>query len=292
MEGEFKRSLDIVASVKTFTLVIRQRKDWFDEEASDQKRKVRREERKWIKYREQKQWRIYCHERNRYNYMISEKKTKLLSDKIMMCKGNTKELYKTFNKIIGLKSEDQMPEGKSEDQLATEFAEFFTNKIQKIRDELKENPKYVPKKNHSISGFSKFKMLTQEDVGKLIKGISTKCCELDAMSTNILKNGTILKKILPVITKLINLPLQQGVFAKEWKTSIVRPTLKKIGLEVLLNNYRPESNLSFLSKLREKAALVQLMEHCCSNALLPDYQSAYREGYSCETAIDCKEHRY
>ena len=27
------------------------------------------------------------------------------------------------------------------------------------------------------------------------------------------------------------------------------------------------------------------MEHCCNNDLLPDYQSAYREGYSCETAL-------
>lgn len=67
MEGEIKRSLDIAAPVKTFTMVIRQRKDWFDEEVSDQKRKVRREERKWIKYREQQQWRIYHHERNKYN---------------------------------------------------------------------------------------------------------------------------------------------------------------------------------------------------------------------------------
>ena len=70
----------------------------------------------------------------------------------------------------------------------------------------------------------------------LIKGMSTKSCELDAMPTNILKNDIILKKILPVITKLINLSLLQGVFAKEWKISIVRPTLKKIGLELLLNN--------------------------------------------------------
>eukprot|EP00794_Sanderia_malayensis_P002898 gene2898-3350_t len=187
MEGEIKRSLDLVAPVKTFTMVIRQRKDWFDEEVADQKRKVRREERKWIKYREQQQWRIYHHERNKYNYMILEKKTKILSDKILKCKGDTRALYKTFNKITGSKSENQMPEGKSEDQLATEFAEFFTNKIQKIRDDLKEKPKYVPKKNHSIAEFSKFKILTQEDVEKLIKGMSTKSCELDAMPTNILK---------------------------------------------------------------------------------------------------------
>ena len=46
MEEEVKRSLDIVAPFKKFTMVVRQRKDWFDEEVSDQKRKVRREERK------------------------------------------------------------------------------------------------------------------------------------------------------------------------------------------------------------------------------------------------------
>ena len=77
--------VDILAPVKTFTMVIRQRKDWFDEEVSHQNRKVRREERKWIKYSEQQQWRIYHHERNKYNYMTSEKKTKILSDKILMC---------------------------------------------------------------------------------------------------------------------------------------------------------------------------------------------------------------
>ena len=27
------------------------------------------------------------------------------------------------------------------------------------------------------------------------------------------------------------------------------------------------------------------MEHCCNNYSLPDYQSAYREGYSCETVL-------
>ena len=38
MEGEVKRSLDIVAPVGAFALVVRQRKDWFDEEKKGQKR--------------------------------------------------------------------------------------------------------------------------------------------------------------------------------------------------------------------------------------------------------------
>lgn len=53
----------------------------------------------------------------------------------------------------------------------------------------------------------------------------------------------------------------------------------------MLSNYRPVSNLPFLSKLREKAALVRLNEHVGKNHLLPKNQSAYRRYHSCETAL-------
>ena len=45
------------------------------------------------------------------------------------------------------------------------------------------------------------------------------------------------------------------------------------------------SNLPFLAKDLEKCALAQLDEHCKANAPIPDYQSAYREHYSCEIAL-------
>ena len=45
------------------------------------------------------------------------------------------------------------------------------------------------------------------------------------------------------------------------------------------------SNLSFISKIIEKCMLLQLSDHCDTYGLQPDYQSAYREHYSCETAI-------
>ena len=45
------------------------------------------------------------------------------------------------------------------------------------------------------------------------------------------------------------------------------------------------SNLTFLSKLIEKCALTQFSKHCDNNHLIPDYQSAYRQGYSCEAAL-------
>lgn len=89
---------------------------------------------------------------------------------------------------------------------------------------------------------------------------------------------------MPTITSMVNKSLTSGVFANEWKTAIIRPLLKKNGLDVILKNYRPVSNLSYLSKIVEKC-LNQFMKFLESNKLLPDYQSAYRRGFSTETAL-------
>ena len=90
----------------------------------------------------------------------------------------------------------------------------------------------------------------------------------------------LLKEILPSviepITKIVNTSLQQGIFSKYWKTAVIRPLLKKIGLELTTSNYRTVSNLTFFSKVVEKAALNQLLGHSDNNNLMPDYQSAYR----------------
>ena len=59
----------------------------------------------------------------------------------------------------------------------------------------------------------------------------------------------------------------------------------KIGLELIKQNFRPVSNLAFISKIVERAMLSQLSQHCQDFNLQPDYQSAYRPDYSCETAI-------
>ena len=52
-----------------------------------------------------------------------------------------------------------------------------------------------------------------------------------------------------------------------------------------MSNFRPVSNLTFISKIIEKCMLLQLNHHCDKHNLQPDYQSAYREHYSCKTAV-------
>ena len=52
-----------------------------------------------------------------------------------------------------------------------------------------------------------------------------------------------------------------------------------------LKNYRPVSNLPFLSKVLEKVVLDQLLNHLQSNNLVYPLQSAYRSAHSTETAL-------
>ena len=94
-----------------------------------------------------------------------------------------------------------------------------------------------------------------------------------------------LPKVITLITKIVNLSLGDGLFCREWKTAVVRPLLKKLGLELIFSNFRPVSNLTFISKVIEGCMLLQVSHHCDEYQLQPDYQSAYREHYSCETAI-------
>ena len=71
--------------------------------------------------------------------------------------------------------------------------------------------------------------------------------------------------LLPVITKIINLSLSTGYFSDEWKCAIVNPLLKKPGLDLIFKNYRPVSNLQFVSKLTERAVYEQVHLHMETN---------------------------
>ena len=64
------------------------------------------------------------------------------------------------------------------------------------------------------------------------------------------------------------------------------PLIKKPGLDSeVLKNYRPVSNLSFLSKIIEKVISTQLVTYIVDNGLTDDFQSAYKCVHSTGTAL-------
>ena len=139
--------------------------------------------------------------------------------------------------------------------------------------------------NHYVGvPFSSFSPITQHELRRIIGLSAPKTCELDPLPTPLLCE--LLDSVLPLLTDIVNKSLTSGVFPEIFKTALVKPLLKKPSLDPNdLKNYRPVSNLSFISKIIEKVVLSQLSVHLSTNRLWNPLQSAYRPGHSTETAL-------
>jgi len=70
------------------------------------------------------------------------------------------------------------------------------------------------------------------------------------------------------------------------KHAIISPLLKKQSLDRNeFKNYRPVSNLTFVSKIIEKAVSFQILQHLKHHDLFEKHQSAYRKHHNTETAL-------
>ena len=129
-----------------------------------------------------------------------------------------------------------------------------------------------------------FEVVTVEYVTKLIAASPNKSCDLDPIATSLVKQEAEL--LAPLINTIINESLKNGDFPQAFKSAIVTPLLKKVSLDPEeFKNYRPVSNLAFVSKLIEKMVVSQLNLYLANNNLSEVFQSAYRKGHSSETAL-------
>ena len=107
---------------------------------------------------------------------------------------------------------------------------------------------------------------------------------LDPFPTKLLMSH--LFYILDIILCIVNLCFSSGVFPTPCKSSIIFLLIKKQGLDPeILKNYRPVASLSFISKIIEKAIASQIHDHLINNDIVDNFQSAYKAGHSCETAL-------
>ena len=144
-----------------------------------------------------------------------------------------------------------LPQIDNINSLPAQFLDFFENKIQKIREnftpELLINPQ-----QQKFTQLCVFRPATALEVRTIIMNSPSKSCELDPMPTWLLKKCILVDEILPIIVRLVNTSLRSGRFPDSFKEAVIRPILKKPNLNTdELKNYRPVSNLQFVSKIIE-----------------------------------------
>ena len=204
-----------------------------------------------------------------------------------------KKLFKIVDTLLGRNKQTTLPKYDSPLTMASVMKKKFIDKIDNIRAEfplLEANlPCYSFLSMDSImpictTTLYHFDRVTDPEFFKIISGMNNTTCSSDPFPTRLLLSH--LYAIVPILQHIVNLCLTTGDFPISCKSSIVIHFIKKPGLDrEMLKNYRPVSNLSFLSKVIEKVISIRILGHILDNNIVDSFQSAYRAGHSCETAL-------
>ena len=282
--------LDLHAPVCSKKLRIKPNAPWFNVEIQSLKRIKRQAERKWLK---SNSYTDKCSFRNaieQENKVITDSRVKYYAANIQENVSNPRKLFKIMDKILNPTKAITLPSSESDSTLAKKFSDFFLNKIIKIRHDIVQQPStYTSNNNVCSTGqittcMSSFKLVSLEYITKMIISSKSSTCELDPIPTEFLKKCV--ETIAPIITHIVNISLETGTFSDSMKKAVLQPLIKKITLDSeMLPNYRPISNLSYLSKITEKTVSEQIIAHISSNNMLHKWQSAYKALHSTETAL-------
>ncbi len=267
--------LDKHAPICEKTVIARPKVPWYNDSLKQQKRQRRKAERKWRKTRVPTDLDLFNQTKNTYSFMLKLAHRNYYESAISEASGNQRKLFSIIQELAFVKKDSPLPECDSLQQLADNFGDFFIKKIEDIRHQIDSKPcTYQPRVNFQPPKctFSTFKKLSEEEVKRLIFKSKSTSCDLDPIPTPLLKEC--IDIMLPILTRMVNLSLQSGVFPEEWKLALIIPLIKKLGLELIFNSFRPVSNLPFVSKLVERAAISQENPHIEKNCPLPKFTSA------------------
>ena len=278
------------APLTTRKIPIRQSFPWYSIDTKIAKQVRRKAKRRWKQTGLTIHRDIFKYLRRKVKELIAKAKAKYYQDAIIEC-SDSKSLFRVMDHLLKRKSEPKLPSFTSAEDLLNRFANFFSDKITNIRtvilekqkqDDYDYEPPSVNKPN--LISFETFCPVTVGEICKTIMCCPTTSCVLDLLPTQLLKTNVDI--LSPVIPRLVNLSLTTGKFPSSQKSAIITPLLKKASLNPeSLKNYRPVSNLTFVSKLLERMVAKQLHEHRSKHQLYEKHQSAYRKRHSTETAL-------
>ena len=95
--------LDEVALEHSKTVTQRMKAPWFMEEVRMLKHKLRRREKIWRKYSSHEHWLTYIDTRAEYRKLLKSEKSIIISNKVIWCGKDLKQLYSLVNNLMGTK---------------------------------------------------------------------------------------------------------------------------------------------------------------------------------------------
>jgi hypothetical protein len=279
-------TLDRHAPMQTIERLRRSRQPWYTNEIHSERRLRRKLERKWRKSKLDVHRQMYANQRALVNNMIDKAKQDYYKNELGGA--DTKSVFKTVNTLLN-KDTKILPVHSDAAALASEFGIFFNSKVSKIYDSIESEIENNPGTGQQVyytpdCKLTEFDVVSEEDIMNYIMKTPAKSCLLDPIPTWFLKQNA--KLFVSIITDIVNNSLSTGIFPKLLKHALITPVIKKQTLNTQeLKNYRPVSNIIYLSKIVERHAVNNISKYLTVNNLGEPLQSAYKPAHSTETAL-------
>ena len=215
-----------------------------------------------------------------------QKRSKYYASCIDKCNNSHKELFQICKNLLDQSKCNKLPSYTNPDSMANTFNEYFLTKIEKIRESFPNQSSTSD--GHGIDTYngiimSEFRPISQDELKKIILSKPMKTSPQDPIPAVLLK--PCLGELLPALTVLVNASLSTASM-DGLKDTVITPLLKKAGLDPeALKNYRPISNILYLSKLIERGVLIQFNDHLTLTDAHTPNQSGYKPKHSCETLL-------
>ena len=149
---------------------------------------------------------------------------------ITYASGDQRQLFKIVAKLLHTDNDKPLPPCDSFDMLATRFSNFFCEKISTIRSGLTHNANHIDSpvgKALPVCQLTVFEPASQAEISNLLRSSPVKSCELDPISTWLLRYCV--HEMVPLLTAVTNLSLRSSVVPARLKKAHIRPLLKKTG---------------------------------------------------------------
>ena len=251
---KLKQIMEKHAPMENRTVTDRPSAPWMTPEIKAAKAERRRAERHWKKTGLEIHKQLFRKMNNKVKQLMKTARAKFYNTKITECK-TSRALFSLTKELSGSgsSSSDNLPSGYPKADLLDVFGQYFVDKVATIRTNLDAQPHKKPKFElfKGNEEFCTFIPVTVDDVKNIVKSSPPKSCCLDPILTPLLFKY--LDDLAPIITDIINQSLITGTVPESFKHAVVIPLLKKSNLSHEdLKNFRPVSNLPFLSKILEK----------------------------------------
>lgn len=165
-------------------------------------------------------------------------------------------------------------------EIAESFNEYYIDQISKrSQQNVTNTPMKIPFNPNSLF----LKPTSPLEVYQIIKNLkNTNSTGYDNICTKVIKYVADL--IAPILSCIINLSIEQGVYPEKLKTSIIRPLFKKQDRENM-SFYRPVALIPILSKVFEKVIYNSIYQYFEKKKLFAEEQKGFRKSKTIDLAI-------